>query len=83
MWLEKIDTVKTVKPGLGLLSLKLKIHREASRHIIVEEVNKEEKTQVKSPRSSVFNLLGVCSTQAPIDEKEKVLDRLSKPSVFS
>ena len=36
VWLKKADSAKAAKPGLELLPLKLKIHKEVSRHIIVE-----------------------------------------------
>ena len=36
VWLEKVDSTKVVKSGLGLPPLKLKIHREVSRHITAE-----------------------------------------------
>ena len=55
VWLEKTDSAKAAKSGLGLPPLKLKIHREVSRHITAEEVNEEEETQVESPRPSVFH----------------------------
>ena len=55
VWLEKADSAKAAKSGLGLPPLKLKIHREVSRHITTEEVNEEEETQVESPRPSVFH----------------------------
>ena len=84
VWLEKADSAKAARSGLGLPPLKLKIHREVSRHITAEEVNEEEeKTQVESPRPSVFHRLGAGPTQTSMDDKEEVLDRLSKPSVFN
>ena len=49
VWTEKTDSAKVAKPRLRLPPLKLKIHREVSRHITAEEVNKEEETQVESP----------------------------------
>ena len=58
MWLKKIDFAKAVRLGLRFPPLKLKILREASRHITVEEVNEEEEIQVESLRASVFNQLG-------------------------
>ena len=83
VWLKKTDSIKPARPRLGFPPLKLKINREASRHIIAEEVNEEEKIQVESPRASVFSRLGVRSTQTSDNEKEKVLDQPSKSSVFS
>ena len=77
VWLEKADSTKAIKFGLGLPPLKLKIYREVSMHITVEEVNEKEKTQVESPRPSVFHQLGARSTQTSVDDKEEVLDRLS------
>ena len=46
VWLEKVDSAKAVKYGLGLPPLKLKIHREVenSRHITAEKVNEKEET---------------------------------------
>ena len=55
VWLEKTDSAKAAKSGLGLPPLKLKIHREISRHITAEKVNEEEETQVESPRPSIFH----------------------------
>ena len=83
VWLEKANSAKATKSGLGLPPLKLKIHREVSRHITVEEVDEEEETQVKSPRPSVFHRLGTHPTQTSVDDKEEVLNRLSKSFVFS
>ncbi|XWS36338.1 hypothetical protein CRYUN_Cryun20dG0076600 [Craigia yunnanensis] len=37
VWLKKTDSTKVARLGLGFSPLKLKIHREASRHIIVEK----------------------------------------------
>ena len=81
--MEKADSTKAVKSGLRLPPLKLKIHREVSRHITAEEVNEEEETQVESPRPSVFHRLGACPTETSVDDKEEVLDKPSKPSVFN
>ena len=83
MWLKKTDSAKPARPGLGFPLLKLKINKEASRHITTEEVNEEEEIQVESPRPSVFSRLGARSTQTSDDEKEEVLDQPSKSSVFS
>ena len=80
--MEKADSAKAIKSGLGLSPLKLKIHREVSRHITAEEVNEKEETQVESPRPYVFHRLGACPTQTLVDDK-KVLDRPSKASVFN
>ncbi|XWS12682.1 hypothetical protein CRYUN_Cryun37aG0111200 [Craigia yunnanensis] len=55
VWLKKTDYAKAARPGLRFPPLKLKIHKEASRHITTEEVNEEEKIQVESFRPSVFN----------------------------
>ena len=55
VWLKKIDSARSARPGLGFPPLKLKINREASRHITTEEVNEEEETQVESFRPSVFH----------------------------
>ena len=82
MWLKKTDSAKPARPGLGFLPLKLKINREASRHITTEKVNKEEEIQVEPPRPSLFNRLGSRSTQTSSDEK-KILDQSSKSFVFS
>ena len=60
--LKKIDSAKPVRPRLGFPLLKLKINREASRHITVEEVNEEEEIQVEPPRPFVFSRLGAHST---------------------
>ena len=46
VWTEKTDSAKVAKPRLRLPPLKLKIHREVSRHITTEEVNEKKKTQV-------------------------------------
>ena len=35
IWLEKADSTKAAKPGLGLPLLKLKIHMEVSKHITI------------------------------------------------
>ena len=37
VWLEKADSAKAAKSGLGLPPLKLKIHREVSRHITTKK----------------------------------------------
>ena len=63
VWLKKTDSAKLVRPELGFPPLKLKINREALRHITVEEVNEEEEIQVESPRPSVFSRLGARSIQ--------------------
>ena len=42
VWLKKTDSARSARPGLGFPPLKLKINREASRHITAEEVNEEE-----------------------------------------
>ena len=55
VWLKKTDSAKPARPGLGFPLLKLKINREASRHIIVEEVNKKEEIQVEPYRLSFFS----------------------------
>ena len=83
VWLKKTDSARSTKPGLGFPPLKLKINREASRHITAEEVNEEEEIQVESPRPSVFSRLGARSIQTSDDEKEEVLDQPLKSSVFS
>ena len=80
--LKKIDSAKPVRPRLGFPLLKLKINREASRHITVEKVNEEE-IQVEPFRHSVFSRLGAHSTQTLDDEKEEVLNQPSKSSIFS
>ena len=53
--LKKIDFAKTVKPKLGFSPLKLKIHKEASSHITIKEVDEDEKIQVEPFKVSVFN----------------------------
>ena len=53
--LKKIDSAKIAKPKLGFSLLKLKIHREASRHITIKKVNEEEEIQVEPLKVSVFN----------------------------
>ena len=67
VWLKKTDSAKLAKPRLGFPPLKLKINREASRHITTEEVNKEEEIQVKPPRPFVFNQLDEHLTQTSGD----------------
>ena len=42
VWLEKTDSAKATKSRLGLPPLKLKIHKEVSRHIIAKEFNEEK-----------------------------------------
>ena len=69
VWLKKTDSAKLAKPGLGFPPLKLKINKEASRHIIVEKVNEEKEIQVEPPRPSIFSRLGARSTQNSGDEK--------------
>ena len=83
VWLEKADSAKVAKSGLKLPPLKLKIYRKVSRHITTEKVNEEEETQVEFPRSSIFHRLGICPTQTSVDDKEEVLDKPLKPSIFS
>ena len=55
VWLKNTDSAKPTRPRLGFPPLKLKINREASRHITAEEVNEEEKIQVEPPKPSIFN----------------------------
>ena len=83
VWLKKTDSARSARLGLGFPPLKLKINREASRHITAEEVNEEEEIQVESPRPFVFSRLGARSIQTSDDEKEEVLDQPLKSSVFS
>ena len=45
---EKIDFAKVARPRLRLPLLKLKIHKEALRHITAEKVNEEEKIQLNT-----------------------------------
>ena len=81
--MKKIDSAKPVRLKLRFPPLKLKINREASRHITAKKVNEEEEIQVEPPRPSVFNRLSVHSTQTSVDEKEEVLDQPSKSFIFS
>ena len=55
MRLKKTNSAKTAKPKLGFPLLKLKIHREASRHITIKEVDEEEEIQVEPSKVFVFN----------------------------
>ena len=75
VWLKKTDSARSARPGLGFPPLKLKINREASRHITAEKVNEEEEIQVEPLKHSIFNRLGARSTQTSDDEKEEVLDQ--------
>ena len=55
MRLKKIDFAKTPKPKLGFFLLKLKIHRESSRHITIKEVDEKKEIQFEPSRVFVFN----------------------------
>ena len=61
--LKKTNFAKIAKHKLGFSPLKLKIHREASRHITIKEVDEEEEIQVEPPRVSVFNRLSTPSLE--------------------
>ena len=53
--LKKTDSAKIAKSKLGFSPLKLKIHKEASSHITIKEVDEDEKIQVEPFKVSVFN----------------------------
>ena len=58
VWRKNDDFVPTSKLGLGFSLVKLKIHKETSRYINVEEISNDGNS-IKPPRSLVFNRLGV------------------------
>ena len=73
VWRKKDDFIPTSRLGLGFSPLKLKIHKETSRYINVEEIS-DDGNSIKPPRSLVFNRLGVHATQS------SMFDRLSTNS---
>ena len=72
VWQKKPERPVTSKVGIGFSPLKLKIRKEASRHISVEEVHEEQMDSPKPRRNSVFKRLGASGTRRSVFERLSV-----------
>ena len=72
VWQKKPEHPGTSKMGIEFSPLKLKIHKEASRHISTEEVHEEHMDSPKPRRSYVFKRLGTSGTRRSVFERLSV-----------